>query len=129
VDEAAVQVGAAQVMMLHGTIPVVAVFTTTVGYWCFPRTYTLLVSRHVLTNYPSLLSFLRNSRRSACTDRATEMDQIEKSNLSRQFLFRNSDINRPKSTTAVRAVTVMSPAFHTVANESKVRATTCVLMQ
>ena len=31
----------------------------------------------------------------------TDMDQIEKSNLSRQFLFRNTDINTPKSTTAV----------------------------
>jgi hypothetical protein len=40
----------------------------------------------------------------------TYMDQIEKSELSRQFLFRNTDINRPKSTTAVRAVTVMNPA-------------------
>jgi hypothetical protein len=49
------------------------------------------------------------------------MDQIEKSNLSRQFLFRNTYINRPKSTTTVRAVTVMSPAFHTVAYESEVR--------
>jgi hypothetical protein len=36
-----------------------------------------------------------------------EHGQIEKSNLSRQFLFRNTDINRPKSTTAVRAVTAM----------------------
>jgi molybdopterin/thiamine biosynthesis adenylyltransferase len=51
----------------------------------------------------------------------TDMDQIEKSNLSRQFLFRNTDINRPKSTTAVRAVTAMNPAFHAVAYESKVR--------
>jgi molybdopterin/thiamine biosynthesis adenylyltransferase len=51
------------------------------------------------------------------------MDQIEKSNLSRQFLFRNTDINRPKSTTAVRAFTAMNPAFHAVAYESKV----CVL--
>jgi hypothetical protein len=49
------------------------------------------------------------------------MDQTEKSNLSRQFLFRNTDINRPKSTTAVRAVTAMSLAFHAVAYESKVR--------
>jgi molybdopterin/thiamine biosynthesis adenylyltransferase len=49
------------------------------------------------------------------------MDPIGKSNLSRQFLFRNTDINRPKSTTAVRAVTAMNPAFHAVAYESKVR--------
>jgi ubiquitin-activating enzyme E1 len=54
----------------------------------------------------------------------TDMDQIEKSNLSRQFLFRNTDINRPKSTTAVRAVTAMNPAFHAVAFESKVRILT-----
>ena len=33
----------------------------------------------------------------------TDMDRIEKSNLSRQFLFRNTDINHPKSTTAARA--------------------------
>jgi ubiquitin-activating enzyme E1 len=51
----------------------------------------------------------------------TDMDQIEKSNLSRQFLFRNTDISRPKSATAVRAVTAINPAFHTVAYESKVR--------
>jgi len=54
----------------------------------------------------------------------TDMDQIEKSNLSRQFLFRNSDINCPKSTTAVRAVTVMNPALQSVAYESKVAADT-----
>lgn len=50
----------------------------------------------------------------------TDMDQIEKSNLSRQFLFRNTDINCPKSTTAVRAVTAMNAAFNAVAFESKV---------
>ena len=50
----------------------------------------------------------------------TDMDQIEKSNLSRQFLFRNTDINCPKSTTAVRAVTAMNSSFHAVAYESKV---------
>jgi hypothetical protein len=49
------------------------------------------------------------------------MDQTEKSNLSRQFLFRDTDINSPKSTTAVRAVTAMSLAFHAVTYESKVR--------
>jgi hypothetical protein len=35
--------------------------------------------------------------------------------------LRNTDINRPKSTTAVRAVTAMNPAFYAVAYESKVR--------
>ena len=50
----------------------------------------------------------------------TDMDQIEKSNLSRQFLFRSSDINSPKSTTAVRAVKRMNPALQGVAYEHKV---------
>jgi len=71
----------------------------------------------------------------ACTDSnsatgtvfVTDMDQIEKSNLSRQFLFRNTDINCPKSTTAARAVTAMNPAFRAVAYESKVAPDTEVL--
>lgn len=50
----------------------------------------------------------------------TDMDIIEKSNLSRQFLFRNKDIQKPKSTTAVRAVCDMNPAFQSCAYESKV---------
>lgn len=50
----------------------------------------------------------------------TDMDQIEKSNLSRQFLFRNTDINRPKSTTAIRAVTDMNAHFQGTAYEQKV---------
>lgn len=50
----------------------------------------------------------------------TDMDQIEKSNLSRQFLFRNTDINRPKSTTAIRAVRDMNAAFQGQAHEMKV---------
>lgn len=50
----------------------------------------------------------------------TDMDQIEKSNLSRQFLFRNSDINCPKSTTALRAVKTMNPHFQGIAYEQKV---------
>jgi ubiquitin-activating enzyme E1 len=57
----------------------------------------------------------------------TDMDQIEKSNLSRQFLFRNTDINSPKSTTAVRAVKAMNPALNGVAYESKVGPDTEVL--
>jgi ubiquitin-activating enzyme E1 len=50
----------------------------------------------------------------------TDMDQIEKSNLSRQFLFRNKDINSFKSTTAVRAVKKMNPAFQATSYENKV---------
>jgi ubiquitin-activating enzyme E1 len=41
----------------------------------------------------------------------TDMDQIERSNLSRQFLFRNKDIGQLKSTTAVAAVREMNPHF------------------
>lgn len=49
----------------------------------------------------------------------TDMDQIEKSNLSRQFLFRNADINQLKSTTAVRAVKAMNPSFQATSYEHK----------
>jgi ubiquitin-activating enzyme E1 len=41
----------------------------------------------------------------------TDMDRIEKSNLSRQFLFRNSDIDSFKSTTASKAAQAMNPAM------------------
>jgi len=50
----------------------------------------------------------------------TDMDKIEKSNLSRQFLFRNSDINHPKSTTAIRAVKAMNSQLNGIAHEDKV---------
>jgi ubiquitin-activating enzyme E1 len=50
----------------------------------------------------------------------TDMDQIEKSNLSRQFLFRNTDINCAKSTTAVNAAKKMNKTLHAIAFENKV---------
>ena len=54
----------------------------------------------------------------------TDMDLIEKSNLSRQFLFRYKDINCLKSTTAVNAAKAMNPSLSAVAYESKVASDT-----
>jgi ubiquitin-activating enzyme E1 len=42
----------------------------------------------------------------------TDMDIIEKSNLSRQFLFRNSDIGKLKSTTAAKTTKSMNPSIN-----------------
>jgi ubiquitin-activating enzyme E1 len=50
----------------------------------------------------------------------TDMDRIEKSNLSRQFLFRNTDIDQFKSTTAANACRVMNPDFQVTAYQEKV---------
>lgn len=41
--------------------------------------------------------------------RVTDMDQIEKSNLNRQFLFRTNDVGKLKSDTAAEAVQAMNP--------------------
>ena len=50
----------------------------------------------------------------------TDMDRIEKSNLSRQFLFRNTDINQFKSTTAAKAAQAMNPSLNITAYQEKV---------
>jgi len=50
----------------------------------------------------------------------TDMDRIEKSNLSRQFLFRNSDINNFKSSTAAKAAQTMNPDLKITAYQEKV---------
>mmetsp|Transcript_29633 Transcript_29633/g.48896 ORF Transcript_29633/g.48896 Transcript_29633/m.48896 type:complete len:1094 (+) Transcript_29633:153-3434(+) len=50
----------------------------------------------------------------------TDMDIIEKSNLSRQFLFRSTDIQEFKSTTAAKAAQVMNPNLNITAHQEKV---------
>jgi len=42
----------------------------------------------------------------------TDMDQIERSNLSRQFLFREHHLGKLKSTTAAQAVQAMNPSLN-----------------
>jgi ubiquitin-activating enzyme E1 len=50
----------------------------------------------------------------------TDMDSIEKSNLSRQLLFRESNIGDYKSTAARTAIMRFNPAVHLIAHTSKV---------
>ncbi|EOD15040.1 hypothetical protein EMIHUDRAFT_459406 [Emiliania huxleyi CCMP1516] len=52
----------------------------------------------------------------------TDMDQIERSNLNRQFLFRPSDLGAPKSTAAAAKCAQLNPAFRAVAHEAAVGA-------
>ncbi|EGG24766.1 hypothetical protein DFA_03010 [Cavenderia fasciculata] len=50
----------------------------------------------------------------------TDNDLIEKSNLNRQFLFRNTDINNPKSKVASLSVTKMNEKINIDAHQNKV---------
>jgi len=50
----------------------------------------------------------------------TDMDTIEKSNLNRQFLFRTTDIQKLKSTTAAEAVTKMNKKFNVKCYQTRV---------
>ncbi|KAK7794144.1 hypothetical protein R5R35_012527 [Gryllus longicercus] len=50
----------------------------------------------------------------------TDMDLIEKSNLNRQFLFRPSDVQRAKSSTAAKVIRRMNPSVNVVAHENRV---------
>jgi len=54
----------------------------------------------------------------------TDMDRIEKSNLSRQFLFRNKDINEFKSAAAAKAVVDMNANMTIVPYQEKAGADT-----
>ena len=50
----------------------------------------------------------------------TDMDTIERSNLNRQFLFRPSDVGKPKSTCAAEAVRRMNPQLQVTAYTERV---------
>jgi ubiquitin-activating enzyme E1 len=50
----------------------------------------------------------------------TDDDQIEVSNLNRQFLFRPDDVSQSKSARAAAAVKVMNPAFNVTARQNRV---------
>ena len=50
----------------------------------------------------------------------TDMDQIETSNLNRQFLFRQKDVQSAKSTTAAAAVRSMNGDIQIVAHQNRV---------
>ena len=52
----------------------------------------------------------------------TDMDRIEKSNLSRQFLFRSSDIGHAKSTRAALAAQQLNPQINVEGIEKRVGA-------
>ena len=50
----------------------------------------------------------------------TDPDNIEKSNLNRQFLFRSEHIGKPKSLMAVESIRLMKPSFNIVGLTQKV---------
>jgi len=54
----------------------------------------------------------------------TDMDRIEVSNLSRQFLFRQHDVGNPKSVSGARVVKKMNPQMNIEALERKVGSDT-----
>jgi ubiquitin-activating enzyme E1 len=50
----------------------------------------------------------------------TDDDNIQNSNLNRQFLFRPGDLNKSKSVTAINAVKKMNPNFNGVTKELRI---------
>ena len=50
----------------------------------------------------------------------TDNDNIEISNLSRQFLFRKKDVGKPKADIAIKSVQEMNPSFKAKALQAKV---------
>ena len=70
--------------------------------------------------------FLKNfAMMGFCSDKntkftVTDNDNIEISNLSRQFLFRKKDVGKPKSSIAIKSVQAMNPYFKGEAKTIKV---------
>ena len=54
----------------------------------------------------------------------TDCDNIEMSNLNRQFLFRKEDIGKSKSLTACNAIKKMNPDFNCISTEERVEQKT-----
>lgn len=54
----------------------------------------------------------------------TDNDNIEKSNLNRQFLFRPHDVQKPKSHTAAEAIKKMNNKINIIAHENRVGSET-----
>ena len=50
----------------------------------------------------------------------TDMDHIEKSNLSRQFLFNDEDLRKSKAQTAAKKIKLMNPDTNVIVYEQKV---------
>ena len=50
----------------------------------------------------------------------TDNDNIEISNLNRQFLFRKSDVGKPKSEIAIKSVQKMNPSLNAEGLQLKV---------
>ena len=50
----------------------------------------------------------------------TDNDNIEISNLNRQFLFKKKDVGKPKSEIAVKSVKEMNPSFNAEGLQAKV---------
>ena len=49
----------------------------------------------------------------------TDMDSIERSNLNRQFLFRNKDIGKMKSDVAAEAAKLMNPSIKIISQQNR----------
>jgi len=63
---------------------------------------------------------LKNFSMMGCNMIVTDMDTIERSNLSRQFLFRNNDIGKLKSVIACEKAKIMNPNIKIIAHQNKV---------